>query len=224
MKEIKGAVLTFNWVATNIVAYIVLGQWPVLVPWIILNITFGIFLVKLCTTPDDDSASWPPGPVVGSICFPITALQAEQSTTNASPWFIPVGSIVCCVGFGLVGWSSAALGDEWRDTPATAVVGSEQTTLLQPTQQGTQCRTIVKEGPYGIVRHPLYTGLLTELVGAWIGAGASSWIGLVALIASILAYFLQLHQEEERLVARFGAEYEEYRSTGARYRLVPFLV
>jgi protein-S-isoprenylcysteine O-methyltransferase Ste14 len=79
---------------------------------------------------------------------------------------------------------------------------------------------LVRSGPYRIVRHPIYAGMLaiylaTALVRTpWI-AGA---IGLAFVIAGTE---MRVHIEDRLLASRFGREFEQYRSSTAAY--VPFL-
>ena len=67
---------------------------------------------------------------------------------------------------------------------------------------------LVTDGPYAVVRHPQYSGLLLVIVGALI-----QWPTLVtAVMAPVLAVtYLRLAAREERaLRERFGAAYDKY--------------
>lgn len=69
---------------------------------------------------------------------------------------------------------------------------------------------LAKEGLYGVVRHPQYTGLFLALFGE----GVVHWptvfsVALFPLI--VLAYALLARKEEQAMVAKFGEEYREYR-------------
>lgn len=67
---------------------------------------------------------------------------------------------------------------------------------------------LVTRGPYAVVRHPQYIGLLLMIVGALV-----QWPTLVtAVMAPLLAVtYLRLAGREERaLRERFGAAYEKY--------------
>jgi protein-S-isoprenylcysteine O-methyltransferase Ste14 len=69
---------------------------------------------------------------------------------------------------------------------------------------------IVDTGPYALVRHPIYTGLITALL-----ASAIAQATLTALIGSVLVSFglwLKARVEERFLMAELGAEaYAAYR-------------
>ena len=67
---------------------------------------------------------------------------------------------------------------------------------------------LVTDGPYAVVRHPQYSGLLVMVVGALV-----QWPTIVtAVMAPVLAIaYVRLAAREERaLRERFGAAYDEY--------------
>lgn len=74
---------------------------------------------------------------------------------------------------------------------------------------------LVTEGPYRWVRHPLYSVALLELFS--LSLLASNWFMiLIGLIGVLVFRLIVIPIEEEKLVERFGREYEEYRErTGA---------
>jgi protein-S-isoprenylcysteine O-methyltransferase len=77
---------------------------------------------------------------------------------------------------------------------------------------------IVQAGPYRLVRHPSYSGLLVCFLGA--GLAMYNWLSLVCLFVPIAgAVIYRIRVEERMLEAEFGAEYVEYRVRTKR--LVP---
>ncbi len=78
---------------------------------------------------------------------------------------------------------------------------------------------MVDTGIYGIIRHPMYSGLLLYCVGMslWLQSYAS--LALVALIAIVLAVRILF---EERFLLAHLEGYAEY-ARRVRYRLAPFL-
>ena len=73
------------------------------------------------------------------------------------------------------------------------------------------------DGPYAIVRHPMYTGGLAMIVGcalAWRSVGT-----LVLAVALALPFWLHTAIEEPMFAEHFGEAYREYRKRVPR--LVP---
>jgi len=67
---------------------------------------------------------------------------------------------------------------------------------------------VIKNGVFGIVRHPIYLGAITLYLGLFfITLSLASFVVLILIV--IFYYFISKH-EEKLLVARFGKEYENY--------------
>ena len=76
---------------------------------------------------------------------------------------------------------------------------------------------IVDSGPYGLVRHPIYTGLIAAIVASVLAGATAPALGGAALI--VLSFWVKARAEERFLSAELGADaYEAYR------RRVPMLV
>jgi protein-S-isoprenylcysteine O-methyltransferase Ste14 len=76
---------------------------------------------------------------------------------------------------------------------------------------------LVTEGPYRIVRNPIYSGMLGMLVVT--ALANSHWIGLLAaLVFFWIGARIRIRSEEKLLREAFGAEFDEYA------RRVPALV
>jgi protein-S-isoprenylcysteine O-methyltransferase Ste14 len=78
---------------------------------------------------------------------------------------------------------------------------------------------LVTSGPYRFVRHPIYSGLLTAMLGT---ALADNLLGLI-VVAVLVAYFYACGIVEERnLTAAFPTAYPQYKSRTKM--LIPFLL
>ena len=79
---------------------------------------------------------------------------------------------------------------------------------------------LVRTGPYGVVRHPIYVALLGMLIGTGL---VVSWWPIVVLAGSLFVAGMEIriHAEDALLADRFGEAYEKYRATVAAY--IPFL-
>ena len=78
---------------------------------------------------------------------------------------------------------------------------------------------VISTGPYALVRHPMYAGVLVMVIG--VPLALSSWWGLafIALVVPGLAWRII---DEEKLLKKDLPGYVEYVQK-VRYRLVPYL-
>jgi protein-S-isoprenylcysteine O-methyltransferase Ste14 len=113
-----------------------------------------------------------------------------------------VGAVLFACGIALAVWARLHLGRNW---------GMPMTQRAEP--------ELVTSGPYRFVRHPIYSGLLTAMLGT---ALANDLLGLI-VVAVLVAYFYYSGAVEERnLTATFPTAYPEYRSRTKM--LIPFLL
>lgn len=98
-------------------------------------------------------------------------------------------------------WARAYLGKNWSDQPSTKV-GHE----------------LVTSGPYHLVRHPIYTGVLLALVGTALATGLA---GLAAFVCAGLIFIYGITVEEQILAQTFPEEYAGYRKRTKA--LIPFV-
>jgi protein-S-isoprenylcysteine O-methyltransferase len=79
---------------------------------------------------------------------------------------------------------------------------------------------LVERGPFRLVRHPSYTGVLLAFVGFALSLG--NWAALLVLLLPIGAAFIhRMNVEEEALSSALGSRYTDY--TRRTKRLVPFV-
>jgi len=113
------------------------------------------------------------------------------------------GLTLMAAGMLLSFWARAAIGRNW----------SGAVTLKQNHE-------LIRHGPYRLVRHPIYTGLILAALGtAVIYLRLSGFAGVI-VIAAGLWYKLQL--EERFMLQRFGDEYRQYRASVPA--LIPFVL
>ncbi len=122
-----------------------------------------------------------------------------HSLAVGTPWVRVLGLaiLICSSGFTL--WARIALGTMWSSSPT---VKAEH-----------QLRT---DGPYGVTRHPIYTGLLGMLLGTVLLVGFGRW--LVLLPVGLVFIEIRIHMEERLMLETFPEAYPRYR------RRVPQLV
>jgi protein-S-isoprenylcysteine O-methyltransferase Ste14 len=115
-------------------------------------------------------------------------------------WVDEVGVGLTVLGLAFAVWARIYLGKNWSGS-VQVKVGHE----------------LMRGGPYGWVRHPIYTGLLVALVGTGFVRGQVR--GVLAFFVLLAGFWVKLGIEEQMMRKTFGEEYEEYaRKTGA---LVP---
>ena len=79
---------------------------------------------------------------------------------------------------------------------------------------------LVRTGPYGIVRHPIYCSLLAMLVATCLLLTRWPW-ALAALVIYVAGTEIRVHSEEGLLSARFPEEFAAYRRRVPAY--LPFV-
>ena len=67
---------------------------------------------------------------------------------------------------------------------------------------------LITNGPYALVRHPIYTGVLLALVGS--GMAIGEWRAVLGLALASLALWRKLRLEERLMHQQFGAAYQAY--------------
>jgi protein-S-isoprenylcysteine O-methyltransferase Ste14 len=114
-------------------------------------------------------------------------------------YWIAVALLV--LGLGFTVWARLHLGRNWSGT-VTQKAGHE----------------LVRSGPYALVRHPIYTGLLTALLATAIALGEPrGFIGVLLVLAS---FWRKLRIEEGFMRQLFPGQYERYMAEVPA--LVPF--
>lgn len=78
---------------------------------------------------------------------------------------------------------------------------------------------VITTGPYALVRHPMYVGVLVMVIGVPLALG--SWWGLAFLLLNVPILILRILDEEAMLRQELDG-YTEY-TRAVRYRLVPGL-
>jgi protein-S-isoprenylcysteine O-methyltransferase Ste14 len=99
-------------------------------------------------------------------------------------------------------WARLMLGDNW----------SNRVTVKEN-------HTLVRSGPYRIVRHPIYSGILLAMLGSALQRGEMR--SFVGVIICGFSFWLKTRAEEQFMVQRFGEEYLQYRHKVKA--LVPFI-
>lgn len=78
-------------------------------------------------------------------------------------------------------------------------------------------QTVISTGPYGLVRHPMYSGAVLLSIAMPVALG--SWWGVLLIVALLPALLWRIFDEEKFLLTDLGG-YKEY-CEKVRFRLLP---
>lgn len=114
-----------------------------------------------------------------------------QRFVPAEMWIVWLGFALTIAGLGFSCWARVILGRNW-----SGVV------------QLKQDHELIVRGPYSIVRHPIYTGLLLAFLGSSLAVG--EWRALLAVLLVGVSFWRKLRLEERWLCELFGDQYRAY--------------
>jgi protein-S-isoprenylcysteine O-methyltransferase Ste14 len=138
------------------------------------------------------------------VSFVVAYLFALSGIALLPSWVFYLGIAVIILGTVVRQWSIAVLGR-----------------FFSPTIGVQEGQKVVDRGPYRLVRHPSYTGVLLTMVGG--GLAFQSWAAiLVMLLIFGLAYGYRMYAEEKVLTLELGDEYIEYMKRTKR--LFPYIL
>ena len=109
-------------------------------------------------------------------------------------------AVVALLGISFTWWARIHLGQFWSN----AITHKED-------------HRIIDTGPYGMVRHPIYTGLIVAILAT--GVAVATWTALLGALLISLGQWQKARMEEKFLSAELGAT-----AYGAYCRRVPMIV
>src|SRR5207245_4600596 len=80
---------------------------------------------------------------------------------------------------------------------------------------------VVEKGPYRLVRHPSYTGVLITFAGLGLAVQSLGAV-LVLLLFFVISFGYRMHVEERALLSGLGQDYASYMKRTKR--LIPFVL
>ncbi len=124
--------------------------------------------------------------------------------TGASVFLFWLGILLMYAGIALRLYAITLLGAFFTTTVAVA---AEQ--------------TVIEAGPYRLIRHPSYTGLLIILLG--FGLSLTNWLSLLVIMGcAFIGFSYRIRVEEHVLQEHLGQRYQEYMRRTKR--LIPFVL
>jgi protein-S-isoprenylcysteine O-methyltransferase Ste14 len=138
--------------------------------------------------------------VVVLLLFRVGAFRG--SALNTDPWRAGLGLVLFAAGLGFAVWARIHIGRNW---------GTPMSQKNEP--------ELVTSGPYRLVRHPIYTGILMATIGT---AVALNWTWLIAAALAGGYFIYSATVEERNLTEHFPDSYPAYRRSTKM--IVPFLL
>ena len=141
---------------------------------------------------------------VGLIAALAIAVLAPSLRAYANNWWtLGLGLTLALAGVALRGWAILTLGRYFR-----------REVTIEPGQ------TIIRRGPYRLLRHPSYAGLL--LIYGGFGLALGSWVSAaVAALIMFAGMLPRIRVEEQALERAFGPDYLSYANATAR--IIPYV-
>jgi protein-S-isoprenylcysteine O-methyltransferase Ste14 len=179
------------------------------VVWIAFLLYWQIKAVKTKTTQRLEPAG---GRILRSVVFLIVIVLLStgliplpwlyRQLWPAGIWPFWIGAAITVGGLLFAVWARRHLGRNW----------SRSVTIKEDHE-------LITSGPYALVRHPIYTGILTGFLGT--GIALSQVRGVIGFVLIFLVLWAKLRTEEEWMRSQFGETYATYAHRTAA--LVPYL-
>ena len=113
------------------------------------------------------------------------------------------GAALCVAGLAFCIWARVTLGRNWSG----AVTLKEEHELIE-------------RGPYRLVRHPIYTGLIAMCLATAIVLGHVG--GIIGLVLVFISFWIKLSDEERVMLKQFPDQYAAYQQRVKR--IIPFVL
>jgi protein-S-isoprenylcysteine O-methyltransferase Ste14 len=121
---------------------------------------------------------------------------------NTNSWRAGLGLVMFALGLAIAIWARVHIGRNW---------GTPMTQKNEP--------ELVTSGPYHLVRHPIYSGILVAGAGT---AVALSWLWLTAVVLAGIYFVYSAAVEERYMTEQFPDAYPAYKRSTKMF--LPFLL
>ena len=135
---------------------------------------------------------------IGLIAWMVDPGWMEWSSVSLPVWLRWTGVGVIAIACSLLVWTFRSLGTNLTDTVVTR-----------------QQHTLVVQGPYSWIRHPLYAS--AALLTVAVSLIAANWFLFVTGVVILCLLMIRTRTEEENLVVRFGDSYRTYMERTGRF-------
>lgn len=177
--------------------------WVAMVAWGLTEWRYATAKAAEDRTLDRGSFTWAMGGALGGLAaaLALDAVVPPFVDEDEQGPFLLAGTGVVLTGVAFRAWSVRVLGRFF----------TYQVSIRHDHE-------VVTDGPFRVLAHPSYTGLLLSCLGAGIAAANPASL-LAVLVLPPIGIVRRIRTEEHELTAALGAPYEDFLQT--RKRLVP---
>jgi protein-S-isoprenylcysteine O-methyltransferase Ste14 len=188
----------------------VVAGWVVAICWVTFGIVWivGAFTAKRAAEGQRGWRRWGYGIALIILLQFVTrrptGLTIVTTILPVSVALLVSAALITIIGLMIAVWARVALGVYWS---GNVVVKEEH--------------VIIERGPYRVVRHPIYSGVLLMLLGTALWWRRSD--GLVMCAVALAGFIIKAHFEERLLSEHFPVEYGRYKARVKR-ALIPWIL
>jgi protein-S-isoprenylcysteine O-methyltransferase Ste14 len=169
--------------------------------------TFWLYWIMAAFSVKRGRVSWSRELRIRAVIFVVVVLLVRLGVfrghgVNTAPWRAALGLVLFALGLGFAVWARVHIGRNW---------GTPMTQKDEP--------ELVTSGPYHLVRHPIYSGILVAGVGT---AVALNWLWLSVVVLAGVYFLYSARVEERYLSEQFPDTYPVYKRSTKM--LVPFIL
>jgi protein-S-isoprenylcysteine O-methyltransferase Ste14 len=178
-----------------VAAWCIYGAWAA---WLLIWIALSRRVKQVVRREAVSSRILHIGPMIvaaGLLLFstPTGGTWLEVPVLRRAPWMVFTGALLVIAGLGFAVWARLILAGNW----------SGMVTLKRGHE-------LIRTGPYALVRHPIYTGLLTAMLGNAVTIDEVR--GVLAFAVITAAFLNKLRTEEAFMEQAFGERYAAYKA------------